>query len=363
MKLSVLALDYDGTITRDDRPDEAVLSAIAAARRRDVIVMIVTGRILDDLRRAAGGLRFVDVVVAENGAVVHFPGTGHTTVLAPRIPQALLTRLEDLHVRFRAGECLVDADASSAHRILDLIRELELPIVLSFNRSRVMALAQGVSKATGLAAALNMLRASPRNTVAVGDAENDHEMLRFAEVGAAVAWGSRSLQAAADLVIAGHDAAAVGDFIRSVATSGRVPVPVRARRRLLIGHTEDGREFSLAVRGRNVLIIGETNSGKSWLAGLLCERLILHGYSLCVIDPEGDYRTLGAMPGVTVLGGGRPSAPSTRASARAALSGPQRGPRSVVSHTRREARVHRLGPAGVERHTAPHRYTAPDRRR
>src|SRR6185295_4198063 len=86
-------------------------------------------------------------------------------------------------------------------------------------------------------------------------------------------------------------------------TSGRVPVPVRARRRVLVGHTEDGREFSLAVRGRNFLIIGETNSGKSWLAGLLCERLILHGYSLCVIDPEGDYRTLDALPGVRVLGG------------------------------------------------------------
>jgi hypothetical protein len=49
--------------------------------------------------------------------------------------------------------------------------------------------------------------------------------------------------------------------------------------------------------------MGETNSGKSWLAGLLCERLILHGYSLCVIDPEGDYRTLDALPGVSVLGG------------------------------------------------------------
>jgi hypothetical protein len=49
--------------------------------------------------------------------------------------------------------------------------------------------------------------------------------------------------------------------------------------------------------------MGETNSGKSWLAGLACERLILHGYSLCVIDPEGDYRTLDALPGVRVLGG------------------------------------------------------------
>ena len=53
---------------------------------------------------------------------------------------------------------------------------------------------------------------------------------------------------------------------------------------MILGHTEDSREFSLAVRGRNVLIMGETNSGKSWLAGLLCERLIPHGYGLCVID-------------------------------------------------------------------------------
>ena len=224
-------------------------------------------------------------------------------------PSNVSARLNELGIPFRAGECLVDADAGSAHRILDVVRELELPIVLSFNRSRVMALAQGVSKATGLGAALDMLRASPRNTVAVGDAENDHELLRFAEVGAAVEWGSRSLRAAADLVITGRDPAAVGDFIRSVATTGRVPVPVRARRRVLIGHTEDGREFSLAVRGRNFLIIGETNSGKSWLAGLLCERLILHGYSLCVIDPEGDYRTLDALPGVTVLGSEEPPPP------------------------------------------------------
>jgi hypothetical protein len=45
---------------------------------------------------------------------------------------------------------------------------------------------------------------------------------------------------------------------------------------------------------------------------LLCERLILHGYSLCVIDPEGDYRTLDALPGVRVLGGEEPP-PAPRA--------------------------------------------------
>jgi hydroxymethylpyrimidine pyrophosphatase-like HAD family hydrolase len=94
MKLAVLALDYDGAITRDDRPHASVLSALADARRRNVTVILPTGRNLDDLRRVAGDLRFVDGVVAENGAVVHFPGTGHTTVLAPLISQAFVSRAQ-----------------------------------------------------------------------------------------------------------------------------------------------------------------------------------------------------------------------------------------------------------------------------
>jgi hydroxymethylpyrimidine pyrophosphatase-like HAD family hydrolase len=303
MKLSVIALDYDGTITRDDRVDTPMRDAIADARRRGIAVMLVTGRRLDDLRRVAGTLQFVDSVVAENGALVHFPDGGLTTTLAPPIPPALISRLQQEGIAFQAGQCLIEADASAAPRMLNAIRELESPIVLMFNRSRLMAMAQGISKATGLRAALEALRKSPRNAVAVGDAENDHELLRFAEVGAAVEWGSLSLRAAADMVIAGVGPTAVADFVRRVATAGRLPTVPRARRRLILGHTKDGREFSLAVRGRNVLIMGETNSGKSWLAGLLCERLILHGYSLCVIDPEGDYRTLDALPGVRVLGG------------------------------------------------------------
>lgn len=306
MKLCVLALDYDGTIAIDDRPNASVLTAIAAARSSGIKVLLVTGRILSELRRVAGDLRFVDAVVAENGAVVYFPDSGHRTVLAQPVNPALIARLTELDIAFQAGECLIDADASSAPALLNVIHELELPVVLLFNRSRVMAMPQGVSKATGLTAVLSMLRASPRNTLAIGDAENDHELLRVAEIGAAVAWGSQSLQAAADIVISGAGPAALGDFIRRLAATVRLPTPDKPRRRLPLGRTEDGRDFSLGVRGRNMLITGDTNSGKSWLAGLLCERQILLGYSLCIIDPEGDYRTLDALPGVTVLGGDDP---------------------------------------------------------
>ena len=69
MKFGILALDYDGTIARDGVLDPDVKSAIAEARARGIVVVLVTGRILSDLKRVTGGIEFVDAVVAENGAV------------------------------------------------------------------------------------------------------------------------------------------------------------------------------------------------------------------------------------------------------------------------------------------------------
>lgn len=306
MKLAAVALDYDGTITTGDRPDQSVREAIAALRASGILVLLVTGRILDELNRVAADLHFVDGVVAENGAVVYFPETGHTSTLALPIPPALLSELGRRGIPFQAGQCLVDAHADDGVRILEVTRALELPLVLLYNRSRVMVLPQGVSKATGLHSTLDMLRISARNTLAIGDAENDHELLRIAEVGAAVSWGSAALRAAADLIVSGTGAPGVANFLQPLAVSRAMPVPAQARRRLRLGYTGDGREFSLAVRGRNVLIAGDAKSGKSWVAGLLSEQLILHGYSLCVLDPEGDYASLEALPGVMVLGGEDP---------------------------------------------------------
>jgi hydroxymethylpyrimidine pyrophosphatase-like HAD family hydrolase len=65
VKLSVLALDYDGTVAQADALDPSARAAIAAARTRGIVVVLVTGRILDELRRVAGDLHFVDGVVAE----------------------------------------------------------------------------------------------------------------------------------------------------------------------------------------------------------------------------------------------------------------------------------------------------------
>ena len=310
MRFRVLALDYDGTVAEEGKLHPDVGAAIEEVRARGIAVVLVTGRILAHLQQQAGDLRFLDAVVAEGGAVLAFPQSGRSFALAPPPSPVLVEELRRHRIPAVAGECLVEAEASVAHRVLDIIRERELPLVIHFNRGRLMVLPQSVSKATGLHAVLTALRLSPHNAIGIGDAENDHALLEACELGLAVAWGSAALKAAADEVLEGTGPAAVAAYIRRVGAQPRLTRRRPHRRRLLVGRTDDGQAVSLAVRGRNVLISGDPGSGKSWMSGLLCEQLILERYSVCVIDPEGDYGPLESLPGVVVLGQETP--PSVR---------------------------------------------------
>ena len=306
MKFSALALDYDGTIALNGVLDPTVREAIAEARKNGIVVILVTGRQIADLHRVAGDLTCFDVIVGENGAVLDFPASGRHVLISHPPNAAFLEELTRQGVPFTVGETVVETDANWATTVLDVLRRLEQPLILAFNRGRLMVLPQAVAKSTGLRQALLALRVSIHNTVAIGDAENDHDLLDACEVGVAVAWGSPALRAVADEVIEGTEPSAVADYIRRVLRQPRLSAAQMGRRRLLLGHEHNGTPVSLAVRGRTVLIAGEPGTGKSWLAGLHCEQLILQGYCLCIIDPEGDYRSLEALPNVITLGGDDP---------------------------------------------------------
>ena len=306
MKLGAIALDYDGTIATHGVMHADVRAAIGVARDAGVAVILATGRRLDDLKQVAGDLGCFDVVVAENGAVLDFPLRGRHVLLGRPPATTFVEELTRRGVVFEAGECLVEADAATSGSIIDVIHALQQPLVLTFNRGRVMVLPQAIGKSTGLREALTTLRLSIHNTIAIGDAENDHDLLDACEVGTAVEWGSPVLLAVADDVIRGSGPEAVAGYIREMARRGELTAAQMGRRRILLGHQHDGTAVSLAVRGRPVVIAGEPGTGKSWLAGLMCEQLILQGYSLCVIDPEGDYASLEALPNVVVLGGDDP---------------------------------------------------------
>ena len=302
MKFRVLALDYDGTIAQKGQLDPDVKAAIIEARARGVVVVLVTGRILSELKKVAGDLSFLDAVVAENGAVLSFL-SGHSRLIGERPPAIFLEELGHRKIDFLAGECVVESDANSAPQVLAAIRQLELPLSLLFNRDRLMVLPQGVSKGVGLRAALATLRLSVHNAIGIGDAENDHDLLATCEIGVAVGWGSQALKERADEVLEGEGPCAVAGYIRRISEELRLPPERMGRYRLALGKEQDGHPVAVAVRGRNVLIAGEVQSGKSWVNGLACEQLILLGYSVCLIDPEGDYRTLESLPGVVVFTG------------------------------------------------------------
>ncbi|HEX6810414.1 MAG TPA: HAD family hydrolase [Planctomycetota bacterium] len=306
MKLHVLALDYDGTIAIDGALDPQVRLAIAAVRERGFVVVLATGRILDDLRCVLGDLTLFDAVVAENGAVIAFPALGRSTQLSPRVAPEFAAALRARGVAVRTGACVVELAAADSEIALRTVRELELPLTLHFNRDRLMVLPPAVSKATGLREALRTMRLSTHNAIAIGDAENDHELLAACEIGAAVAWGSAALRRSADRIVPGDGPAAVARYLDALTTSEQAPSELPARRRLVLGRDRTGDVVSLAVRGRNVLIAGDPRSGKSWVGGLLCEQLIVQQYCTCIIDPEGDYTELEALPGVIVLGSDRP---------------------------------------------------------
>jgi hypothetical protein len=306
MKLAAIALDYDGTVAVNGVMEPSVRAAIGEVRDAGIAVILATGRRLDDLRRVAGDLRCFDVIVAENGAVLDFPLRGRHVVLGHPPQPGFIAELGRKGVAHQVGEALVEADASASGTIIDVIHALEQPLALTFNRGRVMALPQAVGKSTGLRHALTTLRISAHNTIAIGDAENDHDLLDACEVGVAVEWGSAALRAVADEVIRGTGPAAVSDYLRQLARTRQLTPAQMGRRRILLGHQHDGTSVNLAIRGRSVLIAGEPATGKSWIAGLMCEQLILQGYCLCVIDPEGDYASLEALPGVVLLGGDDP---------------------------------------------------------
>jgi hydroxymethylpyrimidine pyrophosphatase-like HAD family hydrolase len=316
MRFSALALDYDGTIAIDGAMDPTVRTAIGELRRQGIVVVLVTGRRLPDLRSVAGDLTCFDAVVAENGAVLEFPLSGRHIRLGHPPSAAFLRELERRRVPCAWGESVVEMDSRWAEPALEAIRSLEEPLILAFNRGRLMILPQAIAKSSGLRQALFAHRLSIHNTVGIGDAENDHDLIDVCEVGVAVAWGTAALRAAADEVIEGSGPSAVAAYLRQLAAQPRLSAKQMGRRRLTLGHQHDGQEVSLAVRGRTILIAGEPGTGKSWLAGLVCEQAILQGYCVCVIDPEGDYRSLEALPGVITLGGDDPP-PSARELVRA----------------------------------------------
>lgn len=210
-----LAADYDGTLARGGTVPEPVLTALARVRAAGARLVLVTGRRLDDLARVFPALDRVDVVVAENGALLYDPTTRAERVLAAPPPSSLLAALEARRVPFARGRVIVATDETAEARLRAAIEALRLDLRIIRNKGAVMVLPAGVDKGTGARAALEGLGVAPADTIAVGDGENDEALLRACGLRVAVADAVPELRAIAQRVTRESGPAGVVELVAS----------------------------------------------------------------------------------------------------------------------------------------------------
>jgi len=296
-----VAIDYDGTLTGGGRPSREVLESVHRVREAGLKLLLVTGRILAELRQEFPDVaEHFDVLVGENGAVLQREGVSRA--LTAPVPVALDEALLQRGVPFRRGQVLLACDGEHDVAVLEDLRRLGLDCQLSRNRDQLMVLPPGVTKGGGVAEALAQLGVSRHSAVAIGDAENDRALLEACEIGVAVDNAVPSLKDLADVVLVEPDGAGVTSLLGGAILRDELRVEPR-RWQVDLGRTSAGKPVTIPGSRVNVLVTGGSRSGKSYAAGFLAERLIALGYSVCVFDPEGDHGPLGRLHGVVLLGG------------------------------------------------------------
>ena len=305
MNVHVFATDYDGTVAERNSVSETTARALERVRATGRKLLLVTGRMLPDLQQVCPDIdRMFDAVVAENGAVIYFPDRREVRRVGDSPEPALLEALRRRGVPFDVGSSIIATDAPFAEAALSAIRDTGVERTLVFNKDALMLLPGGVTKATGLIAALAALELSPHNMVGIGDAENDHAFLAVSECAVAVADAVPALRERADHVTRAPGPRGVVEFIEEHLLRDLVDiVPRLTRHHLVLGERADGTPVTVPAHGTRLLVVGRSATGKSTLTGVLAEHVLESGRSLVLLDPEGDYRTLAELEHVVVFGG------------------------------------------------------------
>jgi HAD superfamily hydrolase (TIGR01484 family) len=321
MRYVALACDYDGTIAHDGQVSEetvAALERLVASGRRAILV---TGREVEDLHRVFGRVDLFERVVAENGGVVYRPARREERLLTEPVNDDLVERLRLLRVEpLSVGRRFDSTWRPNDPIVFDAIRELGLELEIIFNKDSVMVLPTGVTKASGLQAALEDMQLSAHNVVGVGDAENDEAFMSLCEVSAAVANALPSVKDRADIVLEGDHGRGVVELIeRILADDLRSTDETLTRHGLEIGGNERGPVTVASPRAR-VLVAGPSGGGTATIVLALLEQITERQYQFCLFDPEGRYEHVER---AVVLG--RADTPLSADEVLDALSDPSRG--------------------------------------
>lgn len=225
----VLATDYDGTLASQGIVDPGTIDAMQRFVQSGREIVLVTGRILDELEEIFPGMDLCSYVVAENGPVLYCPRTKEVRLLAQPPDDEFILALRHRDVTpLQVGRVVVATREPHDKTVLEVIASQGLELQIIFNKGAVMVLPPGINKGIGLSAALAELAVGPERTVGVGDAENDHSLLKGCGLGAAVANAVPSLQEAADIVLHERSSQGVVELMERIASGELDQMPEAA---------------------------------------------------------------------------------------------------------------------------------------
>ncbi|MDD1668086.1 MAG: phosphoglycolate phosphatase [Methanomicrobiales archaeon] len=208
--LRAVACDVDGTITgRNRRISLAAIASIRDLVDRGVEVVLSSGNtacFLDALARMIGT---TGTVIAENGGAWRIGFTGPLQVEGDRAP--VLAAYRALEEFYRGRGIILDP-YSERYRFSDVAFARTVPPdeVREFVRDRGVKVidtgfalhlqSKGISKGLALTRLAAGMGIPLEEFLAVGDSENDVEMIEAAGIGVAVANAGEAVKAAADYV-------------------------------------------------------------------------------------------------------------------------------------------------------------------
>jgi Cof subfamily protein (haloacid dehalogenase superfamily) len=271
-EIKVIAVDLDGTLLNSQHTLSAGnRAALLAAMAAGVPVMLATGKTRASAEKLIAELGLTTPGVFVQGLLIYNPdGTvRHQQMLEPGITRRIITFAEDrgfdvlmysgnrILVRRRDaradqvaeyGEPLPEVVGSLVNQLgavtvnklciageparmralrwqLDQQMSGQVNFTFSHVASLLEVLPPGASKGRGVKLALQDLGIAPEHLLAIGDGENDIEMVKLAGVGVAVANAAPLLKAAAPYQVASNDADGVAEAIERFVLAPRRPAP------------------------------------------------------------------------------------------------------------------------------------------
>lgn len=313
MHLNILALDLDGTLAKHGVVAPATWETLRKIKDAGFVLILVTGRRLSVIPEIGPFDELCEAIIAENGATLYFPRNDVTVTPFGRLAPEVIYKLEDLGADVEFGVAIAATWVPHDRRVLNILADTGYAATVEYNKGAVMILPPGATKGSGLKYALEELGYSTRNVLACGDAENDRSMFEQVDLSVAVSNAIPAIKDLADAVLTKPNGIGSREVMEKL-LKGEIPqYRCRPERRINLGHNLDGKQVCLS--SFNMLdstwgIVGSSASGKSWMAGMIMEQLLKMGYQVCVIDPEGDYRSIKAFPRTILLGSDFSSPPS-----------------------------------------------------